>query len=158
MTAANQAILDGLQQSVTTAKSTLDAATKAYNDLLAQVTELRRQADYHRSRGDDANLQIVNAQLAPAQSAMDGAKNHLNNCKAQYDVALAAYVDAQNKLLTPAEKEAILIKAQSEAASATTEAEAKVIAQKTTQYLIWGAIGLVIIVVAIVIYKKKFAK
>ena len=158
MTSANQQILNGLQQSVTAAKSTLDAATKQYNDQLAVVTELRRQADYHRSLGDETNLQIVNSQLAPAQSLMDGFKNHLNNSKMQYDSALAAYVDAQNKLLSPEEKEAVLIKAEADAKAAGVTADAKVIAQKTTQYLIWGAVGLVIIVVAIVIYKKKFAK
>lgn len=161
MTAQNQAILDQLSAAVTAALQKQNAEQAKYNAVLAEVRELQRQAEYHRSRGDNTNLQIVNGQLTAKYAELQSAENMLNDAKAAYNSALKAYQDAQNTILSQQEKDAIATQANAQAQTsviaAQSEAEKKLFAQKTTKYLIFGAIALIVIAVGVYVYKKKYA-
>ena len=161
MTAQNQAILDQLSAAVTAALQKQNAEQAKYNAVLAEVRELQRQAEYHRGRGDNTNLQIVNGQLTAKYAELQSAENMLNDAKAAYNSALKAYQDAQNSILSQQEKDAIATQANAQAQTsviaAQSEAEKKLFAQKTTKYLIFGAIALIVIAVGVYVYKKKYA-
>lgn len=161
MTAQNQAILDQLSAAVTAALQKQNAEQAKYNAVLAEVRELQRQAEYHRGRGDNTNLQIVNGQLTAKYAELQSAENMLNDAKAAYNSALKAYQDAQNNILSQQEKDAIATQANAQAQTsviaAQSEAEKKLFAQKTTKYLIFGAIALIVIAVGVYVYKKKYA-
>lgn len=158
MTQANQAILDNLSQAVTAALNSLNAKKAEYEKILAEVRELQRQAEYHRSRGDNTNLQIVNGQLTAKYSYETAAKKAIEDAQKVYDKALADYTSAQNNLLSPEEKAAVLVRAKSEAETAKIEGESKLFIQKSTKYIIVGTIILVVIVVGVIIYRRKFKR
>jgi hypothetical protein len=71
-----------------------------------------------------------------------------------YDDAIKAETAANAAAFNIANPNAAVQIEQAKIAGATKA----FIAQSTTKYLIWGAIALVVVVIGIIIYKKKFAK
>ena len=165
MTSQNQTILNNLSAAVTEALTRLQEAQNAYNNIMdavpGGVRDLQRQAEVHRTNGDNTNLQIVNQQLTAKYAQRDAALATLNDKRAAYEAALKAYQDAQNSILSQQEKDAIAAEAKAKAETsviaAQSEAEKKLFAQKTTKYLIFGAIALIVIAVGVYVYKKKYA-
>lgn len=112
--------------------------TKPYNNQLTTQTDFM------------AWLSNSDASLAIKKTNWQNAVTNLESYLKQLDqTTLNAAIATNPNLLTDIEKakgEAELNKGK------------QLFAQATTKYLIWGVVALVIVVVAIVIYKKKFAK
>jgi hypothetical protein len=112
--------------------------TKPYNN---QVTT---QADFM------AWLSASDASLAIKKTNWQNAVTNLESYLKQLDQStINAAVASNPNLLTD------LAKAKEES---ELNKGKQLFAQATTKYLIWGAIALVVIVIGVIIYKKKFAK
>ena len=157
MTVLNQQILDNLGAAASKALADLNAAQTKLNELTAQSKELERQASVHAGNNDQTNLQIVNGQLTAKYQEIQAQQGVIANLKNVYDAAMLALKKAQDELLTPEERQAVLVKAQSDASIAQTEAQSKIFAQKTTKYLIIGTIVLIVIAGVVYFYKKKYS-
>lgn len=83
-------------------------------------------------------------------------KAAMDSAKVAYDTEvtrLAATAEADFKAKNP-DKFFDLEKVKAEIAA---NQDTKVLAQKTTKYLIWGAVAIVVIIAGILIYKRKFS-
>lgn len=157
MTSQNKAILDDLLSIVNDSLATVNKIQGELNYQMDVVRDLQRQAEVHRANNDNYNLQIVNVRLTAAYSERDAVQNKLNDAKANYQTALKNYEEAKNRLLTPEEKAAYTLSAQAELTKAQSDANKQLFAQKTTKYLIWGAVAILVIAIGVWIYRKKYA-
>lgn len=129
-------------------KNILDAGTAA-------ATELQRQYDYHISRGDATNANVVKGQLTTQQGKNAAQKIKVDTSKSIYNAALKEYQNLSSSLLTPSEQAAAdnaLTNSTLNAATAPTTSAADLAAaekkKKTIKIIIIGGIILVVIITA----------
>lgn len=137
--------------------SDLRTITEERDKAAAWMVELQRQYNYHLANGNGTDAAAVQTNFAPSQSKLDILNNNLKLKQASYDSAIKAYQDAKNNLLNADEQKQLLDKqaAETEALKTATDKQQQALyAQKNTKYMIYGGIAIVVIIVAIVIWKK----
>lgn len=128
------------------------------------VTELERQESVHKSRsGQQAQIDLadVRSKLAPAKALLDIKANAVKQKQDEYEEAEKQYQEKYNSLLSTEQQKEIdkanaVTKAQNENILNQIDSTKNAI-QKTTKYLIWGGIILIVIAIGVVVLRKNYA-
>lgn len=170
--------IDIVNQFYADATKKLKALNDAKADLIPiqlQIAEYERQRAVHQGSGAINDYNIVSQWMQPWVDKRNNQNNLIATLQAAYDEAEELYQQKQNELLSESQKQALneqnAALAAAQAAKSAAEKEkisaqsaaqksiedAKNFAQKNTQYLIYGAIALVVLTIGIFIYRKNFA-
>jgi hypothetical protein len=138
-----QTLLASKKERLSNANATLASDTQKWS-----TTQLQFDGGWHAR----SVIQTLANQLASEISTMESTT--IPNLQKLYDAAVKAEESANTAAFNIANPTAAVDVAKAKIEGATKA----FIAQSTTKYLIWGAIALVVVVIGIIIYKKKFAK
>jgi hypothetical protein len=155
------AIVSDLTQRVIAAQTVLDQKKADLNAQIATNVGLQEQADYHRQRGNENDLQIVNSRLTAGYNALPAltnavnlAQTEVNNLTQQLNSAKASLTPAENQVIQ-AEAAVKVNESNMRLAAQQAEIDKKNYAQKTTKYIVIGVIGLIVIGGIIYYFRKK---
>lgn len=170
--------LNAANEAVEIAQKNYLSALESYNKYLGISNELNRQYKYHESMQNWVEMQNISPSVVTAQQNTDIAKGVLDqkteqlakakklqsSAKSDYDEAMAEEKELEKEKIlastNPAAYADLLAQKAKAAASEAvekTKAAAATAMQGTTKYLIIGAIVLVIITVAVFLFRKKLA-
>lgn len=171
--AVRQKIIDQ-QTAVYAAYNAIQPALDNRDNYQAVVNELNRQIQYHLSRGDVANANIVSGQMPPAKSSLDAAVVAYNSALAAYKTELGKYksllatlspddraaqekLDANDPALASTGNVNTAPTSNASGGAPAAGVDDKVnYAQKNTKYLIIAGV-VIVVVVAVFIFRKRFA-
>lgn len=154
-------VVENLTNQVVNAQNIVAEKQKAYDDHIAKLKDLERQAEVHRANGSENDLQIVNNQLtseyaatASFVSALNQAKATLKDREDQLQVAKNSLTSVEKSQLE-AQTQIQLNESNAKLAAQKAETEQKSYSQKTTKYLIIGGILIAVVIVVVVWFKRK---
>lgn len=154
------ATIDSLKSQIDDKTNKLKDADSYVQKTHADVIEYQRQVDYHNSRGDQADANIAAGWLNNANSKYTAALSVKKSLQDDLDKLNKDLANAMNNL-SPEEKKQVQVDLNNSEAN-LRDSEAKnakaITSQKTTLYLVGGAVALVIIVVVIIVWRKKMKK
>jgi hypothetical protein len=136
------------------AENLVTASQKKYNDYAAGADEYQRQATDNASKGNYAGADFNSGKRDEYLGYAAAEQIKLVRLKKDRD-DLKLALDALKANLTEPEKKEL--ESKSEIEKILAKSLGIVAVQKTTQYLIWGGVALVVIIAAVFIFKKKFA-
>lgn len=137
------------------AAAALNAARQEEKNFSDQAIEFNRQSVYHASVGayNDADITAKRRDEAVLKAA--AAKDKIKAAEAVLKAANDAYAKAVADL--PADEKTVYVKQEQAKNSAASTQNTIAFIQGTTKYLIYGAIALVLIVGAVILFRKKYS-
>lgn len=137
------------------AAAALNAARQEEKTFDNQAIEFNRQSVFHAQNGNFTDSQIAAARRDEAVSKQKAAKDKINAAEARFKTANDAYSKALSTL--PPEEKTVYVKQEQAKNSAASTQNTIAFIQGTTKYLIYGAIALVLIVGAVILFRKKYS-